>query len=89
MLQPLLVGELFGVPSFATVLGLMQLLTQPLSGLGPLALGWLAAERGGYAPGLLALAGIAVASALVLYAGGGLSAPGRAGATAPAARPRG
>ncbi len=72
MLQPLLVGELFGIPSFATVLGLLQLLTQTLSGLGPLALGQLAAGFGSYAPGLLVLLGVALAAALVLYAGGRL-----------------
>jgi MFS family permease len=76
MLQPLLVGELFGVPSFATVLGLLQLVTQTLSGLGPLVLGRLAAGFGSYTPGLLCLGALALASALFLYLAGGLNAHG-------------
>ena len=61
MLQALLVGECFGMRSFATVLGLMQLLTQTASGLGPFALGLLHDALGSYARGILpfvALAGV-------------------------------
>ena len=46
MLQPLLVGEFFGVAAFARVLGALQLLTQIACGLGPFAVG-LAFERFG------------------------------------------
>lgn len=66
MLQSLLVGELFGMRSFATVLGLLQLVTQTTSGLGPWALGLLHAAFGGYPGGLLVLAGIAVCAAAIV-----------------------
>ena len=66
MLQALLVGELFGMRSFGTVLGLLQLLTQTTSGLGPVALGLLHAGFGAYPPGLRVLAGVALASAVVV-----------------------
>ena len=66
MLQPLLVAEYFGVGSFASVLGSLQLVTQLASGLGPVALGFAFERVGGYERPLEALAGIAVAAALVL-----------------------
>jgi len=66
MLQMLLVGELFGVRSFGTVLGALQLLTQTTSGLGPAALGGLHAAFGGYPPGLVVLVCIALVAALAL-----------------------
>lgn len=66
MLQTLLVGELFGLVSFGTVLGLLQLLTQTLSGLGPYALGLLYDATGGYPTGMRLLAGIAVLAAVAL-----------------------
>jgi sugar phosphate permease len=66
MLQMLLVGELFGLVSYGSVLGLLQLLTQTLSGLGPYALGLLYDATGGYAIGMRVLAGIAVLAALAL-----------------------
>ncbi|MEM7410358.1 MAG: MFS transporter [Myxococcota bacterium] len=65
MLQSLLVAQLFGVRSFGTVLGLVQLLTQTASGLGPLALGAMYAWLG-YGPGLGALAGIAALGSVAL-----------------------
>jgi MFS family permease len=67
MLQALLVGECFGMRSFATVLGLMQLITQTASGLGPFALGLLHDALGSYARGVLPLVALAgVGAALVL-----------------------
>ncbi len=66
MLQMLLVGEIFGVTSYATVMGLLQLLTQTASGLGPFALGLLYSAFGAYRPGLLILAALAVAAAAIL-----------------------
>ena len=67
MLQTLFVGELFGMVSFGTVLGVLQLLTQTVSGLGPWALGLLYAAFGGYRPGLLILAGVAMLAAGTLW----------------------
>jgi predicted MFS family arabinose efflux permease len=66
MLQPLLVSEFFGVASFASLLGALQVATSLASGLGPVAVG-LAFERfGGYRAPLEGLACIGVAAALVL-----------------------
>jgi MFS family permease len=66
MLQSLLVGELFGMRSFGTVLGALQLITQTASGLGPFALGLLHAWFGGYPQGLSVLVAIALSSAAIL-----------------------
>jgi hypothetical protein len=66
MLQTLIVGELFGAASLGTVLGMLQLLTQTASGMGPWVLGLLFASFGGYAPGLALLAGLAVCAAATL-----------------------
>jgi cyanate permease len=75
MLQSLLVADLFGPRSFGSVFGLLQLLTQTASGLGPLALGALHAWLGGYRPGLAVLVAIAVSAAVVLYGARPPSAP--------------
>ncbi len=66
LLQSLLVGELFGMASFATVLGMLQLITQVTSGLGPMALGLLQASYGGYEPALAWLVGGALLSAIAV-----------------------
>jgi MFS family permease len=78
MLQALLVGDLFGRRSFGKVMGLLQLLTQTASGLGPWALGLLYAAFGGYPPGLAVLAGVALVAAGVLAR---VRPPGPTGAT--------
>jgi cyanate permease len=66
MLQALIVGRLFGVASFASVLGLLQLITQTTSGVGPFALGLLHARYGGYPEGYAVLACVALASGVAL-----------------------
>ncbi len=66
MLQSLLTSELFGIPSFGTVYGLLQLVTQIAAGLGPLVVGLLYDALGGYAPTWLLLSGFSVFAALVL-----------------------
>jgi MFS family permease len=66
LLQALLVAECFGMRSFGSVLGLLQLVTQTASGLGPFALGVLHGRLGGYSDALLPVSGLAfVAAALV------------------------
>jgi MFS family permease len=66
MLQPLLVSEFFGIASFASLLGSLQVATSLASGLGPVAVG-LAFERfGGYERPLEILACVGIAAALVL-----------------------
>ncbi len=62
MLQGLVIGELFGIPSYGRVYGMLQLITQVASALGPLAVGLLAQTSAGY-PGALQLQ-----AALVLVA---------------------
>jgi sugar phosphate permease len=68
MLQSLLVGEIFGLTSFGTVLGMLQLLTQVAGGLGPFALGSLYDWLGSYDPALFVLAAVACLAALSLSA---------------------
>jgi sugar phosphate permease len=48
MMMSLLVGEVFGLVSFGTVFGLVSLVGQAGSGLGPFAVGWLEDRTGGY-----------------------------------------
>jgi sugar phosphate permease len=66
MMQSLLVGELFGMVSFGSVLGTLQLVTQLVGGLGPLGLGLLFRELGGYQPAIRVLVAVALLSALAL-----------------------
>ena len=67
MLQSLLVGELYGFASFGSVLGLLNLITQVMGGLGPVTLGVLHAELGGYDAALRLLAGLAFAASVVVW----------------------
>jgi MFS family permease len=67
MLQALLVGELFGMRSFAKVLGMLQLITQTASGIGPWVLGLLHGALGGYSGGLLALSTLAALAAVLVW----------------------
>jgi MFS family permease len=66
MMQSLLAGELFGIPSFGTVFGMLQMLTQVASGFGPLAVGLLYAASGSYALPLRTLAATALLAAFVV-----------------------
>ena len=66
MLQSLIVGELFGMTSFGTVLGLLQMITQTASGLAPYAVSLLVAGLGGYRLGLMPLVVVALLSGVVM-----------------------
>jgi sugar phosphate permease len=66
MMQSLISSDMFGVASFGSVFGMLQLFTQLFGGLGPLALGALFDALGAYEPGLRALAGLAAVAALLL-----------------------
>lgn len=66
MMQSLLVGEFFGMVSFGSVYGLLQLATQVASGLGPFGLALLVERFGGYSGALEVLAVVALGAALVL-----------------------
>lgn len=48
MMQSLLVGEIFGMVSFGAVFGLISLAGQAGSGLGPIGVGFLEDQTGGY-----------------------------------------
>lgn len=48
MMQSLLVGELFGMVSFGSIFGLVSLAGQVGSGLGPIGVGYLHDQTGGY-----------------------------------------
>lgn len=52
MLQGLLVAEIFGLPSYGTVFGVLSMITGIGGGLGPLSVGLLSESMGGY-PGAL------------------------------------
>jgi MFS family permease len=66
MMQPLLVSEFFGIASFASVLGSLQVATSLASGLGPVAVGIAFERMGGYRGPLEGLACISVVGALAL-----------------------
>jgi MFS family permease len=48
MMQGLLVGEMFGIPSYGRVFGMLQLVTQIAGGLGPVGVGLAFEWSGGY-----------------------------------------
>jgi len=79
MLQSLLAADLFGMVSFGTVFGLVQLITSMMGALGPVALGILFDQLGGYVPAIRTLLLIPVGAALLL---GLLRAPAPAEARA-------
>lgn len=69
MMQSLLVSEIFGLTSFATVMGLISVATQTGSGLGPFGVGWLEQRTGNYnTPFIITATVTLVAAALLLLA---------------------
>ncbi len=69
LMQTLLVGELFGLVSLATVFGVIGLATQIGSGLGPVAVGVIEDRTGSYDAAFMVGAGLLyVAAAIVLLA---------------------
>lgn len=62
MLQGLVIGELFGIPSYGRVYGMLQLITQIASALGPLVVGLLSQTSAGY-PGTLRFQAVLVLAA--------------------------
>lgn len=67
MLQALVVGELFGQASFATAMGVQQVVSQVSSGFGPVVLGMLYGVHGGYPAAFLWLAGGAFVAAWLVW----------------------
>jgi MFS family permease len=68
MMMSLLVGEVFGTVSFATVFGLVSLVGQTGSGIGPFVIGWLEDSSGGYRTPFAITAGATVAAAALIAA---------------------
>jgi MFS family permease len=66
MMQALLVGEIYGITSFATVYGMTAAAGQTASGLGPILVGGLEEATGGYRVPFLLTAGLTVLGAVVL-----------------------
>jgi sugar phosphate permease len=66
MMQSLVAADLFGMASFGTVFGMVQLLTSLMGALGPVAVGVLFDQMGGYVPALRMLLPIPVVAALLL-----------------------
>lgn len=80
MLQPLLIVERFGVLDYARVFSRTSFLTMFGTAGGPLLLGWLYDNAGGYRTSYIVAAAFSLAGAAVL-ASGGPATPGGAAAT--------
>ncbi len=68
MMQTLLVGELFGMVSLATVFGVIGLAVQVGSGLGPLLIGLIEDRTGSYDAAFAVGAGVLFAAAAIVLA---------------------
>ncbi|MEM9037008.1 MAG: MFS transporter [Actinomycetota bacterium] len=68
MLQSLLVSELFGFVSFATVMGVISLATQTGSGAGPFLVGWMESTTGSYTAPFVASASATLLAAAIIAA---------------------
>ena len=66
MMQALLVGEIYGITSFATVYGMTAAAGQTASGLGPILVGGMEDATGSYRAPFLLTAGLTGLGALVL-----------------------
>jgi predicted MFS family arabinose efflux permease len=70
MLQPLLIAERFGVVDYPRIFSRSQFIMMFGTALGPLVLGWLHDNAGGYQTSYLVAAGCSLAGAAVLASGG-------------------
>jgi sugar phosphate permease len=66
MMMSLLVGDVFGMVSFGTVFGLVSLVGQTGSGIGPFAVGWLEDRTGSYSAPFTITAGATVLAAIAI-----------------------
>jgi sugar phosphate permease len=67
MMQSLLVGEIFGLRSFGTVMGVIVLAGQVGSGIGLVFMGWYHDQTGGYASPFHVLGAVNIAAAAVVW----------------------
>jgi predicted MFS family arabinose efflux permease len=70
MLQPLLIAERFGVVDYPRIFSRSQFIMMLGTALGPLVLGWLHDNAGGYRTSYLVAAACSIAGAAVLASGG-------------------
>ena len=70
MLQPLLIAERFGVFDYPRIFSRSQFIMMLGTALGPLVLGWLHDNAGGYRTSYLVAAGLSMTGAAVLATGG-------------------
>ena len=70
MLQPLLIAERFGVLDYPQIFSRSQFITMFGVAGGPLLLGWLYDNAGGYQTSYLVAAGCSLCGALVVWSGG-------------------
>ncbi len=70
MLQPLLIAERFGVVDYPRIFSRSQFIMMLGTALGPLLLGWLHDNAGGYRTSYLVAAGCSITGAAVLARGG-------------------
>jgi MFS family permease len=75
MLQPLLIAERFGVRDYPRIFSRIQFLCILGTAGGPLLLGWLFDNAGGYTTSYLVAAACSLAGSLVLAAGGPATVP--------------
>jgi MFS family permease len=75
MLQPLLIAERFGVVDYPRIFSRIQFLSILGTAGGPLLLGWLFDNAGGYTTSYLVAAACSVAGSLVLATGGPATVP--------------
>ena len=68
MMQQLLVAEIFGIPSFGAIYGLVALAGQTASGIGPLLVGALDDRYDSYSVPLTAAGGLILAGAIIVLA---------------------
>ncbi len=66
MMQSLIVGEIFGMVSFGAVFGLISLAGQAGSGIGPIGVGWLHDQTGGYTVPFTVTAALTYLAAVVI-----------------------
>lgn len=66
MMQSLLVGEIFGMVSFATIMGVVTLSGQGGSAVGLVFMGWLHDRQGGYDSPFIVLAVVNLVAAVVI-----------------------
>jgi MFS family permease len=80
LLHPLLIAEVFGVRDYPRVYGRSQLFVALGNATGPLSIGWLRDNAGGYRTAILVACAVNIVALATYVRGGGISAETAAGA---------